>query len=99
MVLDSFTFKEIENKYFAFYAKMWKSTLVTIRRSEATHQDVVGFDVSMQYVASLQQFEGQEKLLAVWAHSLDVQPHVLAVLPQHLPQVHAKASKEYIHSA
>ena len=54
------------------------------------HQDVVGLDVGVQDVAALQQLERQEELLAVGAHSLDVQPHVLPVLLQHLPQVHAE---------
>lgn len=43
----------------------------------------------MEDVASLQQLESQEQLLAVGAHGLNVQPHILPVLLQHLSQVHA----------
>lgn len=54
------------------------------------HQDVVGFDVSMKDVAALEEFEGQEELLAVRAHCLDVEPHIFTILLQDLPQVHAR---------
>lgn len=43
----------------------------------------------MEDVASLEQLERQEQLLAVGAHGLDVQSHILPVLLQHLAQVHA----------
>lgn len=43
----------------------------------------------MEDVASLEQLERQEQLLAVGAHGLDVQSHILPVLLQHLSQVHA----------
>jgi len=56
-----------------------------------THQDVVRLDVGVEDVASLEELQGQEELLAVGAHRLDVETHVLAVLLQHLPQVHAAA--------
>lgn len=54
------------------------------------HQDVVGFDVSMKDVAALEEFEGQEELLAVRAHCLDVEPHIFTILLQDLPQVHTR---------
>jgi len=71
-----------------------KATVQYLQQEIVTHQNVVRFDVSMQNVAAFEEFEGQEKLLAVRAHSLDVKPNVLAILPQHLPQVHAKARKQ-----
>ena len=52
------------------------------------YQDVVGLDVRMEDVTSLEEFEGQEELLAVGAYRLDVETHVLTVLLQDLPQVH-----------
>lgn len=60
------------------------------RARGGAYQDVVGLDVSVQDVAAFQQLERQEELLAVGAHRLDVEPHVLPVLLQHLPQVHAE---------
>lgn len=47
----------------------------------------------MEDVTALEQFKGQEELLAVGAHSLDMQPHVFAILLQHLTEVHAAAKK------
>lgn len=71
-----------------------KARVQYLQKENVTHQNVVRFDVSMQNVAAFEEFEGQEKLLAIRAHSLDVKPNVLAILPQHLPQIHAKARKQ-----
>lgn len=43
----------------------------------------------MQDVAPFEQLQGQEELLAVGANGLDVEADVLAVLLQHLSQIHA----------
>lgn len=61
------------------------------------YQDVVRFDVSMKDVAALEEFEGQEELLAVGAHCLDVEPHIFAILLQDLPQVHT-GTRSYVYS-
>lgn len=53
------------------------------------YQDVVRLDVGVEYVASFQQLEGQEELLTVGTHSLDVEPDVFTVFLQDLPQIHA----------
>ena len=60
-----------------------------------THQDVVRLDVSVKDAAPLHQLEGQQQLLRVGAHRLDVQADVLAVLLQHLSQVHAATQKHH----
>ena len=54
-----------------------------------TDQDVVWFDVAVQYRGLLEEFERQQQLLRVRTHRLDVQAHVLAVLLENLAQVHA----------
>lgn len=59
-----------------------------------THQDVVRLDIGVENVAAFEQLESQEQLLAVGAHGLDVQAHVLPVLLQHLAQVHAAEETE-----
>lgn len=82
MVFDSFTFrgrKRIKNA--SRHEKM--------NSESQTHQDVVRLDVGVEDVASFEQLESQEELLAVGAHRLDVQAHVFPVLLQHLSQVHA----------
>lgn len=61
------------------------------------HQNVVGFDVSMKDVTALEEFEGQEELLAVGPHGLDVEPNIFAVLLQDLPQVHT-GTRSYVYS-
>lgn len=53
-----------------------------------SYQDVIRLDVSMKDVASLEQLESQEELLAVGAHRLNVEPNVFAVFLQHLSQIH-----------
>lgn len=58
------------------------------------YQDVVGFDVSMKNVATFKEFEGQEELLAVGAHCLDVEPHIFAVLLQDLPKIHTRTKSK-----
>lgn len=57
---------------------------------EETHQDVVRLDIGVQDVAAFQQLQGQEELLAVRAHRLDVETHVFAILLQYLAQVHTE---------
>ena len=57
------------------------------------YQDIVWLDVSMKYVAAFEQLEGQEKLLAVGAHSLDVEPNIFTVFFQHLSQIHTAEEK------
>lgn len=52
------------------------------------YQDIVWLDVSVEDVASFEQLEGQEELLTVGAHSLDVEPNVFSVFLQHLSQIH-----------
>lgn len=47
----------------------------------------------MEDVAAFEQLEGEEELLAVGAHRLDVQPHVFAVFLQNLSQVHAESRR------
>ena len=54
-----------------------------------THQDVIGFDVSMQDASSLHQLQRQKQLLAIAPHGLDVKTNILAVPLEHLSQVHA----------
>ena len=53
-------------------------------------QDVVRLDVGVDDVALSQQLEREEELVRVRAHRVDVDAHVLAVLFQHLPQVHGE---------
>ena len=52
-------------------------------------EHVVGLDVGVQDRGPPQELEGEEQLLGVRAHGLDVQPDVLPVLLEHLAQVHA----------
>lgn len=52
------------------------------------YQDIVWLDVSMEDVASFEQLEGQEELLTVGAHSLDVEPNIFTIFLQHLSQIH-----------
>lgn len=54
----------------------------------ASYQDIVWLDVGMKDVASFEQLEGQEELLTVGAHSLDVEPDVFTVFLQHFSQIH-----------
>lgn len=54
----------------------------------STYQNVVWLDVGVQDVASFEQLEGQEELLTVGAHGLDVEPNIFAILLQHLSQIH-----------
>ena len=54
-----------------------------------THQDVVGFNVGMQYATPLHQLEGQEQLLCVRPHRLDVETNILTVLLEYLSKIHA----------
>ena len=52
-----------------------------------THQDVIGFDVSMQDASSLHQLQRQKQLLAIAPHGLDVKTvktDILAVPLEHL---------------
>ena len=53
-------------------------------------EDVVGLDVGVDDAGLLEDLQRQQHLLHVGPHRLDVQTHVLAVLLQHLPQVHAQ---------
>lgn len=57
MVFDSLTFRE--NQIHSTY-KTQKRKLEYLQQESATHQNVVGFDVSMQNVAAFEQFESQE---------------------------------------
>lgn len=89
MVFDSFTFTG---------EKQTTVRTVTLSpsltRMKASHyQDVVRLDVGVEDVASLEQLEGQEELLAVGTHRLDVEPHVFAVFLQHLSQIHAEGEE------
>ena len=54
-----------------------------------THQDVIGFDVSIQDASSLHQLQRQKQLLAIAPHGLDVKIDILAVPLEHLSPVHA----------
>lgn len=42
-----------------------KARVQYLQKENVTHQNVVRFDVSMQNVAAFEEFEGQEKLLAI----------------------------------
>lgn len=53
-------------------------------------QDVVGLDVCVDDVALFHQFESHEQLLGVGPDRVDVDANVLAVLLEHLPQVHGE---------
>lgn len=59
------------------------------KNNPQTHQDVVRLDIGVENVAAFEQLESQEQLLAVGAHGLNVQAHVLPIFLQHLSQVHA----------
>lgn len=52
------------------------------------HQNVVGFDVCVQYLALFEELQRQKELLRVTSHCLDVQAHIFAVLFEHLTEVH-----------
>ena len=61
-----------------------------------THQDVVGFDVSMENALPLHELEGKQQLLCVRPHCLDVETNVLPIPLQYLSQVHTGGEKESI---
>lgn len=67
--------------------------LITISKQLApeptTHQNVIRLDVSVQNGTAFEQFESEHELLCVRAYCLNVQTHVLAILLEHLTQVHA----------
>lgn len=54
-----------------------------------TNQNVVGLDVGMDDIALLEEGERKEQLLRVGAHRLDGDADVLAVLLEHLTEIHA----------
>ena len=53
-----------------------------------THQDVVWFDVSMEYATPLHELESQKKLLCVRTNGFDVETYVLTVLLEHFSEIH-----------
>ena len=57
------------------------------------NQDVVRLDVAMEDATAFHEFEGEQQLLRVGAHRLDVQAHVLAVALQHLTHIHTAAGQ------
>ena len=54
----------------------------------ATHQDIVRFDVGVKNAASFEEFQGQEELGGVGPHCLDVQTDIFPIALQNLTQVH-----------
>ena len=54
-----------------------------------TYQYVIRFYVGMENATPLHELEGQEQLLSVRPHSLDVETNVLTVLLQHFSKIHA----------
>ena len=63
----------------------------------AAYQDVVRLDVGVEDVAAFEQLQSQEELLDVGADRLDVDPHILPILLQHLPQVHTGKDRRTEH--
>lgn len=91
MVFDSFTFygKKIKNDN-VLHCGIYDLLQPELPQQDLafTYQNVVWLDVSVQDVASFEQLEGQEELLTVGAHSLDVETNIFAIFLQHLSQIH-----------
>lgn len=91
MVFDSFTFYgQRQINYHAQHCGIYLQPELPQQDLAFTYQNIVWLDVSMQDVASFQQLEGQEELLTVGAHSLDVEPNIFTIFLQHLSQIHTK---------
>lgn len=58
-----------------------------------SYQNIIRLDVSMEDVASFEQLESQEELLAVGTHGLNVEPNVFTIFLQHLSQIHTMDAK------
>ena len=58
-------------------------------RHDRTHQYIVRLDVGMHDVGFLEQTQGEEELMRISSHGLDIQANILAKTFDNVPEIHA----------